>query len=79
MVGLAGLCSGLILPVAFFPPGLREFLEVLPFASTLNLPVEVYLGKLQGEALVGFVAVARQCRRSVFLCGNWQRETCCLP
>lgn len=37
--------SGLVLPLAFFPGGLRALAEALPFAAIVQLPAEVFLSK----------------------------------
>ena len=44
--------SGFIMPLAFFPDWAQAGLRFLPFASMVNAPVEVYLGVVQGPALV---------------------------
>jgi ABC-2 type transport system permease protein len=49
--------SGMVLPLRFFPQWLRELSYALPFASILQTPVDVWLGKRTGLALVGFVAL----------------------
>lgn len=49
LVQLSGLVflffSGLLLPLAFFPHGLRALAHALPFAAAVNLPIEVFLGQ----------------------------------
>ena len=45
--------SGFLLPLAFFPPALRAVAEFLPFAGMVNLPLQVYLERAQGAALLG--------------------------
>ena len=37
--------SGFILPLNFFPEGLRAVADVLPFSAVVQLPVEVFLSK----------------------------------
>ena len=49
--------SGMILPLAFFPGWLRGIAHVLPFASILQVPVDVYLGKHTGADLAGALAL----------------------
>jgi ABC-2 type transport system permease protein len=49
--------SGMVLPLRFFPHWLREVSYALPFASILQTPVDVWLGKRSGLALVGFLAL----------------------
>ncbi len=43
--------SGFAVPLNFFPPGLRTVALLLPFSSLANLPVNIYLGKLNGAEL----------------------------
>jgi ABC-2 type transport system permease protein len=49
--------SGMILPLTFFPDWLRTAAEALPFASILQVPVDVYLGKHVGAGLAGALAL----------------------
>jgi ABC-2 type transport system permease protein len=51
-------CAGFIVPLNFFPPALRDILLLLPFSSLANVPVNVYLGKLNGAEFA--VALAMQ-------------------
>ena len=44
-------CQGAILPLPFFPDGIRQFMELLPFASMQNVPLRAYSGDLSGTAL----------------------------
>lgn len=60
MAGQA-LFGGLILPLTFFPPGMRAVSDWLPFSCTLYAPVAIFLGK---ESLV---LVARQLGWAVLL------------
>lgn len=50
--------SGLLLPLTFFPPALRQFLELLPFQTISYVPLQFYLGKLHGTAF--FNAILHQ-------------------
>lgn len=45
--------SGMLLPLRFFPPVLRDVCYALPFASILQTPVDVWLGQRHGAALAG--------------------------
>jgi ABC-2 type transport system permease protein len=47
--------SGMIMPLQFFPHALGTFARVLPFASIMQTPIDVYLGRHQGAALAGLV------------------------
>ncbi len=49
--------SGMILPLTFFPGWLHTFAQALPFASILQVPVDVYLGKETGAGLAGALAL----------------------
>ena len=49
--------SGMILPLTFFPSWLRAIAHALPFASIMQTPIDVWLGKHHGAALVGILAL----------------------
>jgi viologen exporter family transport system permease protein len=49
---LLELFSGLLLPISFFPHIFQKALAVLPFEYISYIPVLIYLGKLQGMALL---------------------------
>jgi ABC-2 type transport system permease protein len=42
------LLSGLIIPLAFFPEPLGDIARVLPFASMLQLPIDIFVGAAAG-------------------------------
>jgi ABC-2 type transport system permease protein len=44
--------SGFLMPLRFFPDWLRTALEFTPFPSMVNTVIEIYLGKLEGFALL---------------------------
>lgn len=46
------LCSGALIPLSFFPASVEKIFTLLPFSSMNYIPVMIYLGKLQGSALV---------------------------
>jgi ABC-2 type transport system permease protein len=48
--------TGSYIPIPFFPPLMRTAIEWLPFNGFINLPVQVFLGKLDGMALLVFFA-----------------------
>ena len=50
MLGAGVLPSGLLLPVAFFPPFWQAVCMATPFPYTLYVPVQMWLGHLAGEA-----------------------------
>jgi len=48
--------SGGIVPLPFFPAQIRNVVELLPFASMLNMPARIYSGNIAGaEALNGIL------------------------
>lgn len=42
--------SGAIIPLPFFPDGIRRVFELLPFAAMQNVPLRIYSGDLAGNA-----------------------------
>lgn len=63
-LGVTSLLSGMVIPLAFYPGGLDTVARVLPFASMVQFPVDVYVGRPLGGsvalalALQAFWAVA---------------------
>jgi ABC-2 type transport system permease protein len=51
------LLSGLYAPIGLFPDWLKTIAQVLPFSGMIQVPVDVWLGKHQGLALAGVLAV----------------------
>ncbi len=54
---LLELCSGLLIPISFFPSIFRKALDLMPFPYISYVPVLIYLGKLQGVAIVRALAL----------------------
>lgn len=52
------LLSGLILPLPYFPEGIRSVLAALPFAGMLQVPADIFLERLSEPEIVA--ALARQ-------------------
>jgi ABC-2 type transport system permease protein len=48
--------SGFLVPLNYFPDGVRLIVTWLPFAGMLQVPIEVLLGKLDGVALTSALA-----------------------
>jgi ABC-2 type transport system permease protein len=48
--------SGFLVPLNYFPDGVRLVVTWLPFAGMLQVPIEVLLGKLDGAALTSALA-----------------------
>ena len=49
--------SGLAVPIPFFPAALRSVARVLPFASILQTPIDVWLGKHHGATLALYLGL----------------------
>ncbi len=49
--------SGFLIPLAFFPPWLASIASFLPFQAVAGLPIEIFLGKLQGVHLAQALAL----------------------
>lgn len=53
----ANILSGMLVPLVLLPDGFEGVARVLPFASMIQVPVEVFLGKSRGLDLVAALAV----------------------
>jgi ABC-2 type transport system permease protein len=54
--GVGQFFAGFIAPLSLFPEGFQAIAGVLPFRSSLALPVEILMGRLSGaEIAVGFL------------------------
>jgi ABC-2 type transport system permease protein len=53
---VALLMSGFLVPIAFFPPWLATVAQALPWAGMIQVPIDVYLGKLAGLDLARALA-----------------------
>ena len=49
--------SGTVLPIAFFPSWLATVARALPFASIMQTPIDLWLGKRHGLALAGVLSL----------------------
>lgn len=70
------LLGGAVIPLDLFPDGLRPLLQWLPFASALDFPVQVLLGKLDTPGLLrgfalqyGWVLLLVAARRALWRAG----------
>jgi ABC-2 type transport system permease protein len=63
--------SGAAIPVTFFPDWLEGLARVLPFAATLQFPVEVALGEHGGGGLVGLLALQLAWVAALLAGGRW--------
>ncbi|MGH9157078.1 MAG: ABC-2 family transporter protein [Acidimicrobiales bacterium] len=53
----AAFLSGMYVPLVFLPDGLASVAALLPFASMLQLPVEIFLGRHPGPGAAGVIAL----------------------
>jgi len=51
-VSVVEFLSGSIIPIPFMPDGVRQFIELLPFASMQNVPLRVYSGNISGKEIL---------------------------
>ena len=54
---LIRLLSGSIIPMWFFPEGLRNVLELFPFVYIFQLPLDIYIGKVDTVAAMPRVGI----------------------
>ncbi len=52
---VGGFFSGLILPLAFFPPAMQNISQVLPFGLCVNFPLNVYSGNINQSTAIYFI------------------------
>jgi ABC-2 type transport system permease protein len=48
---VALLLSGFLVPIAMFPDSVRTAFYLTPFASMVAVPIDVFLGELDGQDL----------------------------
>ena len=51
-VSMVEFFAGAVIPLPFFPDGLRQVMELLPFASMQNVPLRVYSGDIGGQQIL---------------------------
>ncbi|WP_160050851.1 MULTISPECIES: ABC-2 family transporter protein [unclassified Nocardiopsis] len=74
VAGLLGpVAAGTLLPLPLFPPALAEVLRVLPWASIVQIPAEVFLGKdsLPGGTVLGGLALQACWAAALLSLGAW--------
>ncbi len=54
---ISELFSGAVIPLPFFPDGVRRIAELLPFASGQNVPLRIYTGNLAGREMYAALAL----------------------
>lgn len=63
--------AGFIVPINFFPAWLRAFAEALPFRGLAQVPISVYLGKIDGPTLARLLGVQALWLAALVLIGRW--------
>lgn len=74
IVGLTGpVAAGVLLPLTLFPPVVADVLRALPWASTIQIPAEIVLGKesLPGGSIAGGLALQAGWAAALLLLGAW--------
>jgi len=51
-----GFFAGMLLPLTLFPQWLETVARALPFASMVQLPIDIYLGTASGSEIVWTLA-----------------------
>ena len=50
--GLSWIFSGFFMPLALFPDWLAQICRLSPFGASLYIPIQIFLGNVQGQALL---------------------------
>jgi ABC-2 type transport system permease protein len=56
-LSLSLFLSGMVMPLSFFPGWLGDVAHALPFASIVQTPIDIWLGKHHGAALAGAIVL----------------------
>jgi ABC-2 type transport system permease protein len=67
---LTTLLSGFAVPIAFFPDWAARVLIVLPWASMVQIPIDVFLGRVTGTELAGALALQTTWAVALLLLGR---------
>lgn len=54
---LTEFLSGAIIPLPFLPDGIRQVIDLTPFAAMQNLPFRIYSGNIAGTEMVAGIAL----------------------
>jgi ABC-2 type transport system permease protein len=63
--------AGFIVPIAFFPGPLAAIARLLPFQGLSQMPIDIYLGKLEGAALARTLGLQCVWLVLLVLLGRW--------
>lgn len=66
-----GFLSGMFVPVVLFPHWIQPTVRALPFASMINTPVEIFLGRHRGGALLAAYGLQVAWLIVSVLAGRW--------
>jgi ABC-2 type transport system permease protein len=73
---LADFMAGQIIPLPFFPNGIRQIAELLPFAAMQNMPLRIYSGNISGNHALFGILLQLFWLTSLFIAGKvWMRKT----
>ena len=73
---LTDFMAGAIIPLPFFPDGVRQVAELLPFAAMQNMPLRIYSGNIAGaDAVYGIIFQLVWLVVLLFLGKLWMRKT----
>jgi ABC-2 type transport system permease protein len=56
-VSLIEFFAGAVIPIPFLPEGIRQVVELLPFASMQNIPLRIYSGDIAGMEILARAAL----------------------
>jgi ABC-2 type transport system permease protein len=63
--------SGFVVPLAIFPPAWRAVAEALPFAGMIQTPIDIFLEKYQGLALLAVLGRQLLWALALLALGRW--------
>ena len=63
--------SGFVVPLALFPPVWRAVVEALPFAGMVQTPIDVFLQKYHGPALLAVLGRQLLWAVALLALGRW--------
>ena len=63
--------SGFVVPLALFPPAWRAVVEALPFAGMVQTPIDVFLQKYHGPALLAVLGRQLLWAVALLALGRW--------
>ena len=73
---VADFLAGSIIPLPFFPEGVRQLAELLPFAAMQNMPLRIYSGSITGMAAIHGILFQLIWCLVLWLCGKlWMAKT----